>query len=156
MTVTFDGWVVEVDVEATRRAYAQTKAGYARSCSCLNCRNFVAARDRNLVFPADALALFERMGIDSSCEAEVFIAGSLDDTPGTMATYRYSGWFNLVGALIADHGGQAEWTGRDQFRVWACADGQCLSHPFRGQPTCRFEFDVLVPWLLPPEEGVPF
>lgn len=66
MKIEFNHWNIEVDVEATRAAYAAIAKGDSEECGCCMCRNFVAQRDR--AYPPEVLQLFERLGIDPGKE----------------------------------------------------------------------------------------
>ena len=53
-------WQLELDVEATRRAYRSIQVGGPETCGCAFCRNFAAARE--LAYPAAVLAFYEPIG----------------------------------------------------------------------------------------------
>jgi hypothetical protein len=85
-------WVIDVDVAATRAAYATIESGRAAGCDCADCRNFVLVRSR--VYPEAFVKFAQSAGID--LEREVELACSC--LVGTGAT-EYSGLFHLVGRL---------------------------------------------------------
>jgi hypothetical protein len=102
-------WTVEVDSEATRQAYAAAGGvGAADTCPCAWCRNFSVARER--VFPAEFLALLDRLGVDSHCEDEVSHYGPAGDeswwgdykqSQGAWQTWNslYLGSFHAIGRV---------------------------------------------------------
>ena len=66
MEIDFNHWHIEVDVEATRRAYADIIQSDAQECGCSMCRNFIA--QRNAAYSPDVLQFFKQVGIDAAKE----------------------------------------------------------------------------------------
>lgn len=64
--IEYNHWHIEVEVDATRAAYAAILQGDAASCPCDMCRNFVA--QRGAIYPAAILGFFDRLGIDPDKE----------------------------------------------------------------------------------------
>jgi len=92
-TVRFHDWVLQCDVEATRRAYAAVLKGGPEDCGCCYCRNFQSAWQ--LVFPDEFLSLLDDLGIDAAKPVEVC------DYPGSVGLRRFDGWFHFVGSIAA-------------------------------------------------------
>lgn len=64
-------WRLHVDVEATRRLYAERAEGAAEACErkgCLSCRNYILARDR---LPEAVKTLLVELGEDLRKEFRV-------------------------------------------------------------------------------------
>jgi hypothetical protein len=89
---TFGMWEFTNDRTATIDAYARIERGGSDTCSCIGCRNFVAARDN--VYPSEFIALLNSLGIDSRKDGEVYHNAQL--SPGR---HDYGGWFHFVGTL---------------------------------------------------------
>jgi len=77
MKIEFNHWNIDVDVEATRAAYAAISKGDSESCSCSMCRNFLA--QRNSAYPSEVLILFKKLGIDAQKE---LVNSSFATAPG--------------------------------------------------------------------------
>ena len=155
-TLTFKRWTFRADAHATRLAHDSIEAGSPERCGCLYCRNFAAAR--HLVYPPEALALFDQLGVRHDRESETWEGGPVDD-----GRYFYAGWFHFVGAELA---------GRDAFVHWTETSGtwdlEALTGGFsagltielalvpealRSLPVLQLEFQAKVPWVL--EEPYP-
>src|SRR5438046_5879300 len=61
--ITYRDWILDCDVEVTRAGYETISAGGAESCDCAGCRNFLAQRES--VYPAEILNLFDELGVNS-------------------------------------------------------------------------------------------
>lgn len=128
----FKGWTVEFDRDATQSMYAKNPVGAADQCGCLECRNFTAARNRGLVYPAEIVQLFYTLGIDIAHETEVYTTGKIS------SGYReYGGWFDVVGRIIADANESTEITDNLQLIPVTGPAG-----------ILRLEFQVNAPWVL--------
>lgn len=142
--VRLGGWLVEVDRQATQRAYLVCRGG-ADDCTCVHCMNFAAARD--LVYPPAMLDLLEQLGINPRCEAEV------DDLAPSEDGRRLSrGWFHFVGSVVAEGAGP-EPLGK-HVQVWFSRRADLLLPTFEGQPVVQLEWSAQVPWVLdvPPSD----
>ena len=82
-------WKVEVDLDRTRTIYSSLKSTGAESCSCSDCRNYVAAREE--AFPLAVRDVLSSLGIDWRKDVEVF---NID------AHNLYNPWFHFVGAIL--------------------------------------------------------
>ena len=92
--LTIGPWAIEVDADATRRElYAKAVSG-PEQCGCLDCRNFIAARE--VIYADEVLLVLQSMGIDHTREPEVYSAGP-DLASGDLI---YSGWFPFVGRIL--------------------------------------------------------
>jgi hypothetical protein len=101
-------WRLEVDVDATRRAYEKVDAGYSLPSCCSSCRNYIAWRSSEEA--AQLRELLESLGIDVQKDSEAY------DVAGIAFSNRrhfYSGWFHAVGRIL--HAGESRnidlWTG---------------------------------------------
>lgn len=85
---------IALDVKATRRLYLALGRPRSESCTCLECRCFVANRRRAL--PATFRGLMRRMGIDWTNEGELWaVAGPRD--------FYVSGEFDFVGEVLTPY-----------------------------------------------------
>ena len=146
------------DPEATRNAYAAIAAGGADEYGCLYCRNFALARDRGLVYPAEALETLDSLGIDCRKEVEAWEA-----SPERSAWRYYNVWFYFVGSAIR----VTEWIRpsvvlpetRTQLDRETEPVGEHIAvrfsqgmsiarQAFEGSQVAAIAFDVEVPWVL--------
>jgi hypothetical protein len=88
----FGQWNYTADRAATILAYGRTERGGADTCNCVHCRNFGVSRA--VAFPAEVLALLDKLGVDPRNDAEVYHNARL--APGR---HHYGGWYHFVGAL---------------------------------------------------------
>ena len=93
-TVDFARWRIEYDPVATRVAHQAIECGSPEKCGCVHCCNFVACRPE--LYPQPMLSLFERLGVHSSHESEVYHTARLAD-----GLHEYGGWLHCVGRLVA-------------------------------------------------------
>jgi hypothetical protein len=145
--IEFVGWTMDCDVDATRLAYAGMSLGGPEECGCLHCRNFAAARPQ--LYPSAALTLFERLGIDSTRETEVYYLapdGSDADKPPEMQMHLYGGWFHAIGDVVTD---REEYEVSQDFQLTIIPGGAVIPPSFPDTPLFRIEFSVHVPWVLP-------
>lgn len=92
--VKYDEWTLEVDVEATLQAYAETPVGGSDECTCTCCQDFKVIRDR--VYPDEFLALLKQLGIDYTKDVEV-----AHITMEEKGKCFYMGWFDFIGVILA-------------------------------------------------------
>lgn len=83
-------WLLEVDIEATRRAYLG--ASPIDGCGCQGCHNYSALAS---AFSGDLLAFFQRVGINPTKEAEICIY--YQDKAGL---HFYGGFYHLVARIL--------------------------------------------------------
>ena len=156
--VQFRRWTVYADVVATREAFSLVQKGGSEECSCAYCRNFLAIRQQ--VYPAEVLALFEQLGVDSTKEVEVMHLTQLDS-----GLHLYNGWLHLVGHLSSDSdskmssGGDATSTDYidleqvgEYFQIGLIKGDSLHYPPFRDKSLVQIEFMVELPWILKNEE----
>ena len=151
MRVSVRRWEIDVLLEETRRAYAARGQGGPEACGCLHCRNFAAAR--SFAYPAEALAILTFLGVDSSCEAEVWHYGEV--SPGV---HLYGGCFHLAGRLHAGadasrQATQSSWIMdlapvTESFRLGVSTKLTLVPKSFKGLPLVQLDFQAHVPWLL--------
>jgi len=155
--VKYKKWVLQVDREATLKAYAATPAGGADTCECLYCKNFVAARED--ASPMEFRALLEKLGIDYRKDAEVY-----ELSPDGSRVRSYSGWFHFVGSIVSVDGHEVQrptkppqigvdlWVPREQindtFGITFCLKSDLSHAAFEGHDLVQVEFDTEVPWVL--------
>ena len=151
--VSFGRWQVNCDREATRHAYERVAVGGPETCGCCHCRNFAAARAQ--IYPAPALALFERLGIDPRREVEVYQMHRFED-----GLHYYGGWFHFVGSIIAGEDA-VDASARvkleqinERFSMAFSARTNLVGDAFKGLPLVELGFNAHVPWvLLEPEHA---
>jgi hypothetical protein len=136
----FDGWALECDVDATRRAYEQIAVMPRQVCDCLYCRNFEAAR--SVAIPDEALALYAQLGISPELEVETYELGPPRGGPGR----EYGGWHHFVGTVEVDPGRSTKLT--PEFEIWFREGRDLASSAFAGLPLVQVEFHATVPWVL--------
>ena len=145
--VEFHGWRFLVDLETTRAAYATSKRRGARDCTCLYCKNLVAARARE--YPEELRDFLGAVGVDPHLEAEVWEAGPLDKGLSMNA-----GWWHFAGDVESE--GEPSIRLRPNSsgfsRDWSLTvlPGQrsLALDTFGSAPLVQVEFVALVPWVL--------
>jgi hypothetical protein len=143
-TVKFGSWVAEVDPKANRSAYSLIAEGAAEECACPECRNFIAARDKGLVYPAEVVELFGRMGVDSTRESEVY---GMDTGANRNGLGIYGGWFNVIGRLMGDDVAVPHEVSQ-RIQLYP-SSGAALPDPAFGEVEMfRIEFVIALPWVL--------
>ena len=118
MTLNFDNYDVDIDVEATRRAHSRLPRT-SEKCGCAGCRNFTLAI-------GDALGeggrrLFASVGVEDPAKA----TESCVDLPHGDGTFLYGAWYHLCGRIrrrfeAVPDATSAEW-GRPGSAAWASA-----------------------------------
>ena len=93
-SLTYRDWILECDVDATRRAYEGLLHGGAEECGCSGCRNFIEQRE--FVFPAEVLNLFGRLGMNYRRDAEIYHIARMESGS------HYGGWFHFVGNILKE------------------------------------------------------
>src|SRR5262245_24273794 len=117
----------EVDVDATRAAYAQIARGDAETCACSRCRNYVAVRDR--AFPPAVLQFLEAIGVDPTKEADLMDLGPASEG-GTRVIVTY----HAVGRPGGSEAPAARWEPEAGIRVSLGAGDWHAAGEFQGQP----------------------
>jgi hypothetical protein len=140
--VQFGPWRLLVDGEATRRAYAG-RIGSPESCGCVECRNFAA--NRNLAYPAAALDLFARLGIDPQVESEIYYQGPVEG-----GRHSYGGWFHFIGR-IEDDSFAIQPVGERFSLFFTNKAVGLVPAAFGDGPVVQLEFYAEVPWVLTDE-----
>jgi hypothetical protein len=134
-------WHFECDPEATKKAYSLVEKGGAASCTCIGCRNFVAARHR--IFPKAFLDFLETVGVDPLKDAEAYHNACL--APGR---HDYGGWFHFVGRLNID-GDFAAIDFGDGFTAWLSKANAPRLSPLKSYSVVQLDFHSdSVPWML--------
>jgi hypothetical protein len=136
--VTFRGWHLAYDAEATACAYAAARPVGPERCGCTDCLNFIAARDT--VYPPDLRQLAITVGVVPLTETEIYVMGPPDTAVPT--TRLYGGFFHFIGSIIKDPGGPAE-------QIYFLPLRHLLPESFGPASVVQAEFNLLVPWLLP-------
>jgi len=124
-------------------------------CTCRDCKNFLAARER--IYNPQVLELFRKLGIDPQREAEVVIY-PLPDRPG----YRVgNGWFHVVGRVLEGppdrRGGTLLFVHTEPYDMdlLVTSHAGLIPDSFDGHPVIQLEWSGPVPWMLdePPDDG---
>lgn len=140
-------WLIDHDPDATRRCFAERRAG--SGCTCIECVNFDAAAGKT--FPPDFVALTDSLGIDPT-------------KPSELAHYRAdktscitNGWFHFVGQILSGEDVSRLVGNHGTFRFEKLDSGMefgfsaklaLVPNVFDGLPTVQLEFVTQVPWVL--------
>lgn len=147
-------WKLKYDAEATRQAFAGVPVGSPESCGCAECLNFAAARER--AYPPEALAVFERLGIDRRKESEIWHTHR--DESGM---HHYGGFFHFVGSVESgeDVAPMVNGVGTYKFESvgknfeFGFTSGAALiPESFTGREVAQLEFQTQVAWVLEAKE----
>ncbi len=147
-------WKLRYDAEATREAFSTMLMGSPESCGCAECLNFAAVRDR--AYPPDALAIFERLGINPRKESEIWHTHR--DESGL---HHYGGFFHFVGSI--ENGGDAKRMVNgagtfdlapigENFEFGFTSDAALIPESFAGKEVAQLEFQTKVAWVLNEKE----
>ena len=154
MRLDFKNFSVEIDAEATRRAYEglpRTDEG----CRCAGCQNFPLAIGEAL--GEEGRRLFESMGVDPAKATEAYVNLARDE-----GTIFYGAWYHLFGRIerrvetvpdvtAAVWGRDRErWIGDNAHIFFADGEGVLLMEDaFRGSAdVIQMELLADVPWVL--------
>ncbi|MDQ3929314.1 MAG: hypothetical protein M3328_09220 [Chloroflexota bacterium] len=135
-------WVIEVDVDATRAAY---NALPAISCTCLYCRNYVAASSH---LAPEFLHLCDTLGLDPVKAAEVYELCRNRD-----GTHLYGGFYHLVARILQGADSSLAPAGRayarlaEHYAAGFTEDVVLVPAGFP-EPVLQLEFDARIPWVL--------
>ena len=142
----FGEWHYTFDRTATLDAYRRATAGGSRTCSCVGCRNFVAAGPG--VFPPAFLKLLDDIGIDPTKDGEVYHVAR-----HSLGRHIYGGWFHFVGALETV-GDFAAVELADGFSSHLTPASAPRIETLEGQAVVQLEFHTeCVPWVLAEPEA---
>jgi hypothetical protein len=142
---TFGAWQFTCDRQATVDAYAREAVGNSAQCTCIGCRNFVAARFD--VFPKAFSTLLDSLGIDPTKDGEVYHNGRL--SPGK---HHYGGWFHFIGTLDVIGDFQPIEFG-ESFSVYFCSKSAPCLPALEDLPLVQVEFTAsAIAWCLPEPE----
>ena len=136
--IAYRDWVFDCDVEITRRAYETISAGGVETCECSGCKNFLAQRDS--VFPAETMKLFDELGVNYKRDAEIYHITRL--SPGL---HQYGGWFHFVGNIVKQPVGPAN---LDHFTIDFVPGKALAAEAFASHPLVQIEITAEIPWVL--------
>jgi hypothetical protein len=77
MLITVGQWELDVDVDATRRAYERISGGSHFVCECTTCRNFAALGES--AYPEEFRVIARQLGIDLYNAAEIHEWGAAQE-----------------------------------------------------------------------------
>ena len=147
-------WKLKYDVEATREAFSGVPLGSPESCGCAERLNFAAVRHR--AYPPEALAIFDRLGIDYRKESEIWHTHR--DESGL---HHYGGFFHFVGSIQGGEDAkrmvnevgtfELESVG-ESFEFGFTSDAALIPESFAGKGVAQLEFQTKVGWVLNEKE----
>ena len=142
MRISIGNNTVDVDVAATKAAYAKFSIPGPEECGCSYCRNWVSQRTKT--YPAAVKNLLQRMGIKAGYETEIWEVPSEDNR------HYYSGWYPFIGEIIEKSESRETIDGME---VWV---SEGLSYNVPWMPvgkTQELHFSVVIDWVLdePPD-----
>ncbi len=130
-------WLLEVDIEATRRAYLGARP--IDLCGCQGCHNYSALAS---AFSGDLLAFFQWFGMDPAKEAEVFVY--CQDRAGL---HFYGGFYHLVARIREQPDPLSFFSVTEQFWVSFTQKTSLVPNDFP-QPVLQMEIQAALPWVL--------
>ncbi|MGI8668334.1 MAG: hypothetical protein ACR2J3_00615 [Aridibacter sp.] len=132
-------WILECDVDATRKAYQEIKVGSAEDCGCIYCRNFSPLRDE--LFQGEILKFLRKLGINYEKEAETYHKGTLDNDK-----HLYGLWFHSIGRII-ENGSPIKF--ENGLLVYFLEQGNLRHNIFAEEKLIQVEIDnAILPWVL--------
>lgn len=153
MIFDFARFCIDVDVEQTRKYYAESTRTLTEGCDCIGCRNFVKAY-QNL--DPEIRNFFDSLGVDIR-KAPDMSAMHGDAKTNTMY---YMGWCHLCGTIISgesawvpDSDRSCQWDAERAFAVTETCrvsfNNRCaLVEDSFPRPVLQLEVDIQVPWVL--------
>ena len=148
-------WKIQCDPESTREAFSRVPFGSPESCGCTECLNFVAARDR--AYPSAALAILDRLGIDSHKESEIWHTHRDEN-----GLHHYGGFFHFIGSIESGRDAKQKTNGHVTFDFesigehfeWGLTSNVALiRQSFAGAPVTQLEFAARIPWVIDKPES---
>jgi len=144
--LTFEKWVIDVDVIETQKFYEQ-QFNVEASCDCLYCRNYYQACKS---FSKEIKDLFISLGLVPDKIPEVYELGQNDD-----GTYLYGGFYHIVGDLISfndEEKGSPKWSLKlesltEDFGFGFTTHTALVPKEFP-QPVLQFQISANIPWVL--------
>ena len=149
-TIAIRRWILQTDLEATRTAVSSRPLGSPETCGCSDCLNFAAARGR--AYPSEVLAIFEKLGIDSHKESEIWHYCREDS-----GLHHYGGFFHFVGAIENGKDAKQMVNGHvtfdleqigDDFEFGLTSNVALVPKAFAGAHVVQLEFQTKIPWVL--------
>ena len=140
-----------IDVDATREWYASLLTGKAETCACLNCVNWVAARDH--VFNSEVEALLASFGVD--WHKETYVCEMGQPSPGE---HIYNCHFEVVGRTVINSSVETsqQWDiGEVQITLTSHGYGPPDSPSPPGDSLCLIVW-LTQPWYLDPDDDTPY
>jgi hypothetical protein len=134
--IQWNGWLLDVDVEATKRAYLDAPA---IDLCCQDCQNYGALAR---AFSGDLLAFFEQFGIDPAKEAEVYTFWQ-----NTAGLHYYGGFYHLVGSIRKRPEPLAYHNVTKQFQASFTEDVHLVPDDFP-RPVLQMEIMAVLPRVL--------
>ncbi|MEJ7862227.1 MAG: hypothetical protein WKF90_11415 [Pyrinomonadaceae bacterium] len=92
--VKFRNWEFEVDLELTRKSFANKLNGSSDTCSCDCCKNF--REQRESIFPKEIRILFEDLGVNFRKEEYLCEIDQLEN-----GLLNYIGHFHFAGEILS-------------------------------------------------------
>ena len=148
--VKFKDWTFEVDKALTEGTYNAILGSGADTCSCNNCKNYVAYRDK--VFPEEVINLFNDLRIDYRKEVEITTWEVLPN-----GLHHIGGWFHFKGTILKgkDYRVPLKSSGHtfnltpitDNFSI-GFAEGSDLTFFEDKAGLVQVEFDTKIPWVI--------
>lgn len=150
VAVKYKNWEFEVDKELTSQTYQSVMGSGADTCTCDNCKNYVAYREK--VFPDEIKKLFIDLGVDFRKEVEIT---SYEILPNGL--HHIGGWFHFKGRVVTGKdyrvplpsGGHTFDLTKinDDFSI-GFAEGNDLTYFEDKTGLVQIEFDTNIPWVI--------
>ncbi len=143
--VDFRDWEFEVDLKATQESYVMKSTGDADGCSCEYCKNY--REQRELIFPEEIKALFNKLNIDLNKEQEISEYLELEN-----GLHKYIGEFSFAGKILSG----------EKFEIENCTGinfkevSENFSIAFReaNNSWLTLMFETNIPWILKDAEDL--
>lgn len=94
MKLEIEGWILDIDVQRTKKTYASIRESGCLACGCNYCLNYLKNLPES--FPINIRKFFESAGMDISKDAEVYEQGEVTPTRNL-----YEGEYYLWGSIIS-------------------------------------------------------
>ena len=148
--VKFKDWTFEVDKTLTEQTYRSISGSGADTCTCSDCKNYVAYRDN--VFPTDIIQLFGDLGVEFKKEVELTTWEILPN-----GLHHIGGWFHFKGHVLSGKDYRVSLpSGGHTFDLTKVTDNFSIGFAESNDLTffedktglVQIEFDTTIPWVI--------
>lgn len=144
--VKFRNWEFEVDLELTRKSFANKLNGSSDTCSCDYCKNF--REQRESIFPKEIRILFEDLGVNFRKEEYLCEIDQLEN-----GLLNYIGHFHFAGEILSGKTFDSEEYSGPEKLIISENFSVCFGEK-KGKQWVKVLFETNIPWILEEKEDL--